>query len=45
MGAGEAIKGWVPRRAESFEKLDKVVATGEGVDVPNMKPPAMLSEL
>lgn len=22
--AGEAIKGWVPRRAESFEKLDKV---------------------
>ncbi|CAM8877636.1 unnamed protein product [Rhodiola kirilowii] len=23
----------------------QVVATGEGVDVPNMKPPAMLSEL
>jgi hypothetical protein len=22
--AGEAIKGWVPRRAELFEKLDKV---------------------
>ncbi|XP_030933538.1 probable serine/threonine-protein kinase At1g54610 isoform X2 [Quercus lobata] len=22
--AGEAIKGWVPRRAESFEKLDKI---------------------
>lgn len=22
--AGEAIKGWVPRRADSFEKLDKV---------------------
>lgn len=22
--AGEAIRGWVPRRAESFEKLDKV---------------------
>lgn len=22
--AGEAIKGWIPRRAESFEKLDKV---------------------
>lgn len=22
--AGEAIKGWVPRRAESFEKLEKV---------------------
>ncbi|KAF8091093.1 hypothetical protein N665_0453s0001 [Sinapis alba] len=23
--AGEAIKGWVPRRADSFEKLDKVI--------------------
>ncbi|XP_010260205.1 PREDICTED: probable serine/threonine-protein kinase At1g54610 isoform X2 [Nelumbo nucifera] len=22
--AGEAIRGWVPRRAESFEKLDKI---------------------
>ncbi|XP_073026354.1 probable serine/threonine-protein kinase At1g54610 [Primulina eburnea] len=22
--AGEAIKGWVPRRADSFEKLDKI---------------------
>lgn len=22
--AGEAIKGWLPRRADSFEKLDKV---------------------
>ncbi|KAM7470311.1 hypothetical protein LguiA_008494 [Lonicera macranthoides] len=22
--AGEAIKGWVPRKAESFEKLDKI---------------------
>lgn len=22
--AGEAIRGWVPRRADSFEKLDKV---------------------
>ena len=22
--AGEAIKGWVPRKADSFEKLDKV---------------------
>lgn len=22
--AGDAIKGWVPRRADSFEKLDKV---------------------
>lgn len=22
--AGEAVKGWVPRRADSFEKLDKV---------------------
>ena len=22
--AGEAINGWVPRKAESFEKLDKV---------------------
>ncbi|XP_057455700.1 probable serine/threonine-protein kinase At1g54610 [Lotus japonicus] len=22
--AGEAIKGWVPRRAESFERLDKI---------------------
>lgn len=22
--AGEAIRGWVPKRAESFEKLDKV---------------------
>lgn len=22
--AGEAIKGWIPRRADSFEKLDKV---------------------
>ncbi|KAI3805169.1 hypothetical protein L1987_27285 [Smallanthus sonchifolius] len=22
--AGEAIKGWLPRRAESFEKLDKI---------------------
>jgi hypothetical protein len=22
--AGEAINGWVPRRADSFEKLDKV---------------------
>ncbi|PON74527.1 GPCR kinase [Parasponia andersonii] len=22
--AGDAIKGWVPRRAESFEKLDKI---------------------
>ncbi|KAK4491278.1 hypothetical protein RD792_002014 [Penstemon davidsonii] len=22
--AGEAIKGWIPRRAESFEKLDKI---------------------
>ncbi|KAJ6776291.1 CELL DIVISION PROTEIN KINASE [Salix koriyanagi] len=21
--AGEAIKGWLPRRADSFEKLDK----------------------
>nr|GMD06993.1 probable serine/threonine-protein kinase At1g09600 [Ipomoea batatas]GMD08912.1 probable serine/threonine-protein kinase At1g09600 [Ipomoea batatas] len=25
--AGEAIKGWVPRKADSFEKLDKI---GEG---------------
>lgn len=24
--AGEAIKGWLPRRADSFEKLDKVSA-------------------
>lgn len=23
--AGEAIKGWIPRRADSFEKLDKVL--------------------
>lgn len=23
-GAGEAIKGWVPRKATSFQKLDKV---------------------
>ncbi|KAL8167333.1 hypothetical protein V2J09_008832 [Rumex salicifolius] len=23
--AGEAIKGWVPRRADSFEKLDKMI--------------------
>jgi hypothetical protein len=22
--AGEAVRGWVPRKAESFEKLDKV---------------------
>ncbi|KAJ6297217.1 hypothetical protein OIU78_022864 [Salix suchowensis] len=22
--AGEAVKGWLPRRADSFEKLDKV---------------------
>ena len=22
--AGEAIRGWLPRRADSFEKLDKV---------------------
>jgi hypothetical protein len=22
--AAEAVRGWVPRRAESFEKLDKV---------------------
>lgn len=22
--AGEAIKGWIPRRADTFEKLDKV---------------------
>ena len=22
--AGEAVKGWIPRRADSFEKLDKV---------------------
>ena len=22
--AGEAIRGWIPRRADSFEKLDKV---------------------
>lgn len=28
--AGEAIKGWVPRRADSFEKLDKVYK-GKGV--------------
>lgn len=25
--AGEAIKGWLPRRADSFEKLDKVSHT------------------
>lgn len=25
--AGEAIKGWLPRRADSFEKLDKVSPT------------------
>lgn len=25
--AGEAIKGWVPRKADSFEKLDKVCDT------------------
>ncbi|KAK8339342.1 hypothetical protein V6Z12_A08G028000 [Gossypium hirsutum] len=23
--AGEAIRGWIPRRADSFEKIDKVV--------------------
>ena len=23
--AGEAVKGWIPRRADSFEKLDKVM--------------------
>ncbi|KAG6755281.1 hypothetical protein POTOM_041100 [Populus tomentosa] len=23
--AGEAIKGWLPRRADSFEKLDKII--------------------
>lgn len=23
--AGEAISGWIPRRADSFEKLDKVI--------------------
>jgi hypothetical protein len=23
--AGEAIKGWIPRRADSFEKMDKVL--------------------
>lgn len=23
--AGEAVKGWLPRRADSFEKLDKVI--------------------
>jgi len=23
--AGEAIRGWLPRRADSFEKLDKVI--------------------
>lgn len=23
--AGEAIKGWTPRRADSFEKIDKVI--------------------
>lgn len=25
--AGEAIKGWIPRKADSFEKLDKVCDT------------------
>lgn len=25
--AGEAIRGWVPRRADSFEKLDKVCSS------------------
>lgn len=25
--AGDAIKGWVPRKAESFEKLDKVIGS------------------
>lgn len=30
--AGEAIRGWVPRRADSFEKLDKVSASlGPGI--------------
>lgn len=24
--AGEAVRGWVPRKAESFEKLDKVLS-------------------
>lgn len=23
--AGEAIQGWIPRRADTFEKLDKVI--------------------
>lgn len=32
--AGEAIRGWVPRRADSFEKLDKVCSFVLSLDFP-----------
>lgn len=28
--AGEAINGWTPRRADTFEKLDKVICDNRG---------------
>ena len=35
--AGEAIKGWVPRRADSFEKLDKVTLLSSIGMFPNIE--------
>lgn len=32
--AGEAINGWTPRRADTFEKLDKVILLIATVQVP-----------
>ncbi|KAG6523521.1 hypothetical protein ZIOFF_013382 [Zingiber officinale] len=31
--AGEAIMGWVPRKADSFEKLDKVIPSAIGLNI------------
>lgn len=37
--AGEAIRGWLPRRADSFEKLDKVRSFGELFSIFCYRPP------